>query len=182
MALETRPIPGFDGLYSVTCVGRVWSEPKKVGNGRHLGKWLRPSIDSQGYPTVGLVDPGGKQIVRRVHRLVALAWIGVPDDPDATVNHKNTIKADNHFGNLEWVSLRENIQHAHRAGLHPVTTARLQQASRLGKSTRRLTFAQAQEIRTLVAAGALQREVAHQFGVGQPTISGIVAGKKYLQP
>lgn len=47
-----------------------------------------------------------------VHRLVALAFLGNPPEKDSQVNHKDGNPENNYYGNLEWVTMSENMQHA----------------------------------------------------------------------
>lgn len=54
-----------------------------------------------------------------VHRMVALAWICVPDDVlNKDVNHKDGNKENNHASNLEWCTRRQNLYHAMENELH----------------------------------------------------------------
>jgi hypothetical protein len=65
---DFKPIPGFEGRYSISSQGRVYS---------HLrGKLLRPSLTLDGYPQVKLSDASRVQRTYRVHRLVAETFIG----------------------------------------------------------------------------------------------------------
>lgn len=58
----------------------------------------------------------GKSSSKRIHRLVAEAFIPNPENkPD--VNHKDGNKHNNSVDNLEWVNKSENMQHAYRTGL-----------------------------------------------------------------
>lgn len=98
-------IPGFPS-YLVTRDGRVFSKN---------GQEKKPSQNYKGYLVVSLRNKG-KQYLRRVHRLVALAYIPNPENkPD--INHKDGNKQNNQVENLEWVTNSENHRHASTAGL-----------------------------------------------------------------
>lgn len=67
------------------------------------------------YKTVGFYA-SGKKIHKRVHRLVAQAYL--PDySEDLQVNHIDGDKLNNHVSNLEMCTPRENILHAIALGL-----------------------------------------------------------------
>lgn len=106
-----KPIVGFEGLYEVSNKGRVRSVTKTIvySDGKvktHYGKVLRKRFDSKGYPQV-LLCHKGKYVSRKVHRLVATAFI-----PNPTmlpfVNHKDETKDNNCVDNLEWCTAKYN--------------------------------------------------------------------------
>ena len=70
---------------------------------------------NSGYELIILND-GEKQHSRLVHRLVATTFIPNPENKPC-VNHLNGIKTDNRLVNLEWVTYKENIDHAIKTGL-----------------------------------------------------------------
>lgn len=99
-----KDIPGYEGKYSVSNLGRVWS---------HLThRFLKPNTNYSGYHHCCLTNENGKQWYG-VHRLVALAFIPNPDNKP-TVNHINENKDDNRVENLEWATFHEQNVHGTR--------------------------------------------------------------------
>ncbi len=122
-----KPVPGFEGRYSVTKDGRVWSHPNQL----HDGMWLKPSL-RQGYPMVDLCVKS-KHHIFNVHRLVALAYL--PNlECYPQINHKNGVKTDNRVQNLEWCTASQNKQHSWDIGLETVTDKK-RAASRINAYT-----------------------------------------------
>lgn len=68
--------------------------------------------NGNGYLTVGL---GGKR--KYIHRLVAEYFCKKPSDDHTQVNHIDGDKSNNNYSNLEWVTPKDNIKHAHSEGL-----------------------------------------------------------------
>ena len=120
---EWRSVPGYEGLYDVSSLGRVRSRPRRVrcgfaGKGTRTmgGKLLMLCDDGLGYLQCCLGHRGEVR-VSKVHRLVALAFHAHGGPERNEVNHKNADKSDNRSENLEWVSRQENIDHAKNLGL-----------------------------------------------------------------
>ena len=76
---------------------------------------MKPQTTKRGYKCVNLYH-NKKSHTITIHRLVAIAFI--PNDLNLPqVNHKKPVKSMNIISNLEWVSNKENIDHARRHGL-----------------------------------------------------------------
>jgi len=171
--MEMRPVPGYEGHYSVTADGRIWSEPRRApqlrrGKGSYpvLGRWLTTKVGRQGYPTVMLTLYALKKRVY-IHRVLAQAFIPIPLGCDRLeVNHINGIKTDNRLENLEWLTPAQNSKHAYTVGLR--------------EPTRKLTDEQVIVIRRRVAAGESQRRVSLDYGISSSNISRLCAGKSYM--
>lgn len=117
---EWRPIPGFEGLYEVSNLGRVKSLPRMrrgrgVGLHRAGGRILSCNgLAGAGYPIVQLSNIKLSQ--RFVHRLVADAFIPNTNGYEY-VNHKDGDKTNNRSDNLEWCTFSQNVAHAWKTGL-----------------------------------------------------------------
>lgn len=113
--MEWRQIEEFPN-YDINEIGQV----RNVRGKRSSNQIKAPFLSEKGYLKIKLykfVD--GKKIAyqRRIHRLVAKAFIPNPENKPE-VNHKNGIKADCRVENLEWVTQKENFEHAMDTGLH----------------------------------------------------------------
>lgn len=111
MIEEWRPVVGYEGLYEVSSLGNVFSVERIDSAGRKRGGFqLKQKTDRYGYKCVNLSKDGTTKSTT-VHRLVAEAFIPNPDKKPE-VNHKNEDKQDNSVKNLEWVTSKENQNHA----------------------------------------------------------------------
>lgn len=118
------PIKGYEKYYEISNYGRVkqlerivkYSDNKKD---RIIPeKIIKQFKTNSGYSFVGLANPvTKKRDIKDVHRLVAIHFVPNPENKPV-VNHKNGIKTDNFYLNLEWVTYSENKIYAVRDGLH----------------------------------------------------------------
>lgn len=119
-AKEYPKMPGYYWVpYSVHPV--VCSKTGDAFN-LHTKEKLPTRMTAFGYVDIGLRLPSlnGKARFKNVklHRVVADLFCPKPESKETLfVNHKDGNKTNNHASNLEWVTARENIQHAVNSGL-----------------------------------------------------------------
>lgn len=122
MIEQWRDIPGYIGSYQASNLGRIrsvdrvvepfWKNPRRL-----VGKILRSSPSNQyGHLAVHLLKDGVKRRMR-VHRLVALTWIG-PCPTGKEVRHGPAGKTDNSVGNLCYGTRSQNCLDMRRDGTH----------------------------------------------------------------
>lgn len=105
-------VSGFEGLYEVSNIGRVRSLPRVNRLGRRVnGCERKPQKDTKGYHFVQLWKDGAMS-QPRVHQLVAAAFIPNPEQKPQ-VNHKDGVRSNNVWKNLEWATNGENTQHSY---------------------------------------------------------------------
>jgi hypothetical protein len=88
-----------------------------IGNFKGLNnKTLRQNINKRGYRYCN-ISTKGKVTKVKIHRLVATYFVLNPLSLQ-TVNHIDGNKLNNHYQNLEWLTLKENIRHGVKIGLY----------------------------------------------------------------
>ena len=114
-----KSINGFEGLYEASSKGRIRSLDRKVknGNGERItrGVIIKGYVGKDNYKRVSL-SKNGKKYPKTVHRLIAETFIDNEKNKEM-VNHKDAVKTNNDIENLEWVTRKENSEHAARLGL-----------------------------------------------------------------
>jgi len=107
-----RPAPGWEATYEVSDQGRVRSVERKVrtgiGHARPVPARVRKPIrNSYGDVSVMLSD-GERRSMVLVRRLVALAFLPAPANPEQVeVTNIDRDGANNRVGNLQWASHSE---------------------------------------------------------------------------
>ena len=108
-----KDVVGYEGLYKVSDKGNIYSIERITSQGNKCGgRVLKPRPHSKGYLEV-ILHKDGKMKQRRIHRLVAEAFIPNPNN-FPQVNHKDEIKTNNELSNLEWCDARYNSNHGTR--------------------------------------------------------------------
>lgn len=111
----TEKIKLIDGSVTdyISESGKVY---KDYGDGKMLPKLIKPN-PVNGYVYVGITI-GDKNVSKRVHRLVAKAFIP-NDDPSnkVVVMHKDNDKTNNKVENLKWGTFSENTKQSFDDGL-----------------------------------------------------------------
>jgi NUMOD4 motif/HNH endonuclease len=111
-----KDIPGFEGLYMVSSIGRVKSLGRKAENKNQTIKEKILCPLKKGHYRYYQLRKGGETVREFCHRLVAAAFI--PNQNNYPyINHINGTPRDNRVENLEWCTPSQNIKHAYKNGL-----------------------------------------------------------------
>lgn len=105
-------IKGLNRMYQISNLGRVKTFQPRYKTSRIL----KPGLASMGYLTVCLRLPNGNRRTHYIHRLIAKAFIPNPKNKRC-INHIDGNKLNNGIKNLEWVTHKENNDHATKTGL-----------------------------------------------------------------
>ena len=163
-----------NGRYEVSNMGRVrtiyTTIPPKV---------LRTRVcKSNGYDTINFTFEGKKKTFT-IHSLVAKLFIRDYDGNNEVVNHIDGNKLNNDVSNLEWVTHKENSQHASQMGLNDYQRTR---KTKNNVSARKVTMTQANEIRSKYVSGSRThgaRALGREYGLPHTAILAILKGKTY---
>jgi len=163
-----RAIPGLEN-YQVSSFGRIYSMPRITLLGRPFkGRLLGQYVNNKGYKTVSIQ---GKTYA--VHRLVALAFLGPPPE-EMVVDHGDTDKTNNHFSNLEYVTAKENVDRAVKAGRYAANGCPAGERH----PNACLTDAQVRDLLHLGMEGMKPKDIATHFGISRSHVYTLLSGKK----
>ena len=113
-----KDIPGYEGCYQASNLGRIKSLERKIEYNNQEDRILKEKImklnpTSRGYIRISLCKKGRSRS-HFVHRLIVSAFIG---ESNLQVNHIDGVKTNNNIDNLEYVTPQENVSHAVETGL-----------------------------------------------------------------
>ena len=165
-----KPVPDYEGRYSVSSLGRVKRLSRKIHNGAPLaGDWatIKEKILSEdtiklGYKRVYLYDYLGRRGLL-VHRIVLLAFVG-PCPVGCEARHINGIHNDNTAENLCWWTRQENVD----------------DKKRLDCAGIKLKKADVIEIREWIARGSPNNVIADEFSISPTTVCDIKYGRTWV--
>ena len=172
-----REIPGFEGYYAVSNIGRVKSAERAFidKNGRktrYRSKILKVgSGKTSPYLVTNLcINNVAKKYL--IHRLVAMSFL--PNwESDCEINHIDGNVYNNNINNLEMCTRKENFKHS--------IDNKLKNDSGQFSSNAKLSNIDAERIRKLNALGVMQKDLATVFNVHKQTINNIVNLITYRQ-
>lgn len=177
--IEWRPCPGWDEHYAISNVPEVMRISAE-GHNTYVGRILKQFLVNA-YLNVHL-SKNSRSRPMRVHRLVAMAFLGPAPEGKPQVNHKNGNKTDNRPENLEWCSAKEDAEHRVRMGLQPCgdrSGPRLHPESYPRGSRHRmskLTEGDIPVIRARNDAGESNAAIAQSYGVSSRAIWQLLHG------
>jgi hypothetical protein len=160
-----KDVPGFEGIYEVSNLGRVFSCARTItkANGQSMRRGpvlLRPRPHPHGYKLVALFDEDHRRKDAYVHHLVWTAFKGsIPSGQE--VGHSNDDCADNRLGNL---FLQTRTAKGERV---------------VFRRKRALTPEQVREVRQGGQEGMSFRSLARFYGVSATVIADVVHRKLY---
>lgn len=104
-----KDVKGYEGFYQISSLCRIRSLDRRTTNNQFVhGKILIPILRN-GYNSAVLCKRNTIK-TKYLHVLFCTAFIPNPENLPC-VNHKDSIRINNSFENLEWVNRRENQTH-----------------------------------------------------------------------
>ena len=124
-----KDIPGYEKIYQASNLGKIRTHKDKTTYSKRHGvrhwkqKVLKPKITKstngrKRYDARVELWKDGKHKTYLVSRLIGLTFLG---ESNLTINHIDGNPLNNRVDNLEWVSLKENIQKAFENNLYKQT-------------------------------------------------------------
>ena len=180
MSENWKAIPGFNGVFEVSDLGRVRVKERTVEIFNHKAqraipysypaRVLNPWLTDKGYPAVHLTYRGSS-VRQTVHRLVLLTFVGEP--PKGYIAcHNNGIRTDCRLSKLRLDTYKSNTADTRKHGAMP-----------LGKAihSTKLSEDDVHAIRAALHTGVpgTALRLAREYGVTPEAISAIKIGRNW---
>ena len=156
----TKSIIGYEDRYTIDINGFVFDKKKCVNIKCH---------DKKGYKRLAL-SKNKKQKLFYLHRLIAIHFIENKENKPH-INHIDGNPSNNKIHNLEWVTHKENMQHAYRTGLTNYPNGEL---SRRAKLTN-------EDVMNIVNDSEFikRKDLMLKYKVSKATIQNILTGRSW---
>lgn len=177
LKVEWRDIPVHEG-YMANSLGEVWSKDrlikKKIGNREYTvllkGKKLK-TWSSNAYLYCSL----GAGIKMGVHRIVCMAFHGMPKDAKLAAAHLDGNAHNNKPENLAWATASENEQMKKEHGTYYIGRgSQFQKPWHRKRGPKRTVHPDAQKMIEMRNNGAKWDEIAKAFGMSRSGVFGVV--------
>lgn len=180
------PVVGFEGLFEISSYGQL---KRLVGQTISIRKGYKDTVferpekilisqySHKGYlhNTLTYFDTKTQKYKNKrvlIHRLVAEAFISKQPPGKPQINHKNGIKDDNYYENLEWCNNTHNQIHAMEMGLRPPNSKNWEYPH--GKPINQLELGTFRVINTY---GSMQ-EAERQTGISYQNMRKVINGDR----
>jgi hypothetical protein len=155
---DWREIEGYEGIYSVSNLGRVRRDSGGIGSKK--GRILRPGCQKDGSRNV-MLSRDSRPKNHLVHRLVAAAFLPTAPTPNSRIQHIDGDKSNNTPANLRWQTVSEMLFRQVESG------------TQHGRHHGRQSALSDLQILAIRADHRTEREVAKDYGIAPGTVGQI---------
>ena len=161
-----KDIPNISAKYKAGSDGNIYSfyksKPRKLSAGES---------SNGNYKNVSVVDTEGNRKSRDIHRLICMAFHGLPPTNKHQVAHNDGNGFNNIPNNLRWDSVRNNLADKYKHGTQDVG---------VNNSRAAINDAELFVLRWLVDSTTLtHEEVGKILGLSRVFVSKVISGQRY---
>lgn len=170
MAEERRKIPGYPDRFEISSSGVLYRD----------GVPDKAVCKVRGYPVVTIITHDGRRKLVYRHRLVCLAFHGMPPSDNHEVAHRDGVRDHIHKSNLRWATKIENADDRRLHGTHPAGDLNPRAVlDAVAVEELRATLVVSPGRKRLPRGAGLVAAAAKKYGVTKETIWNAVRGRTW---